>query len=76
MNIPLENENFFGDTSANGVAACRSAVVRRVAGINCGSLVELVAGHMAVSLITIVREAFEGLPLTSIHCWLDSLVAV
>ncbi|PFX13976.1 hypothetical protein AWC38_SpisGene21906 [Stylophora pistillata] len=34
------------------------------------------AGHMAVNLITNVREALEGLPLTSMHCWLDSLVAL
>ena len=31
---------------------------------------------MAVNLITNVREALEGLPLTSMHCWLDSSVAL
>ena len=40
------------------------------------SWLELIAGHMAVNLITNVREAHEGLPLTSMHCWLDSLVAL
>ena len=80
-----------GDASANGVAACVYAVVRQVAGINQGLFaarsrlskqgltiprLELVGGHMAVNLITNVREALEGLPLTSMHCWLDSLVAL
>ena len=31
---------------------------------------------MAVNLITNVREALEGLPLISMHRWLDSLVAL
>ena len=80
-----------GDASTNGVAACVYAVVRQVAGINQGLFatrsrlskqgltiprLELVGGHMAVNLITNVREALEGLPLTSMHCWLDSLVAL
>ena len=30
---------------------------------------------MALKLITNVREALEGLPLTSIHCWLNSSIA-
>ena len=34
---------------------------------------QLVAGHMAENLATNVREALEGLPLKSTHCWLDSL---
>ena len=38
--------------------------------------VELVAGRMAVNLITNVREALQGLSLTSMHCWLDSTVAL
>ena len=81
----------FGDASANGVAACVYAVVRQTAGTNQGLIaarsrlskqgltiprLELVAGHMAVNLITNVREALEGLPLTSMHCWLDSSVAL
>ena len=81
----------FGDASAKGVAACVYAVIRQAAGINQGlnsarsrlskqgltiPRLELVAGHMAVNLITNVREALEGLPLTSMHCWLDSSVAL
>ena len=63
-----------GDASANGVAACVYAVVRQVAGSRLSKQgltiprLELVAGHMAVNLITNVREALEGLPLTSMHC--------
>ena len=81
----------FGDASTNGVAACVYAVARQAAGTNQGLIaarsrlskqgltiprLELVAGHMAVNLIINVREALEGLPLTSMHCWLDSSVAV
>ena len=34
-------------------------------------------GHMAVNLATNVRQALEGLPLsTTVHCWLDSSVAL
>ena len=81
----------FGDASENGVAACVYAVVRQAAGTNQGLIaarsrlskqgltiprLELVAGHMAVNLVTNVREALDGLPLTSVHCWLDSSVAL
>ena len=81
----------FGDASANGVAACVYNVVRQAARTNQGLIaarsrlskqgltiprLELVAGHMAVNLITNVREALKGLPLTSMHCWLDSSVAL
>ena len=81
----------FGDASANGVAACVYAVLRQAAGTNQGLIaarprlskqgltiprLELVADHMAVNLIINVREALEGLPLTSMHCWLDSSVAL
>ena len=37
---------------------------------------ELVAGHMAVNLLTNVTEALEGFPLTTKYCWLDSTVAL
>ena len=37
---------------------------------------ELVAGHMAVNLVDNVRDALEGFPVRSTHCWLDSLVAL
>lgn len=35
---------------------------------------ELVAGHMAVNLITNVQSALSAYPNT-VHCWLDSTVA-
>ena len=81
----------FGDASANGVAACVYAVVRQASGTNQGLIsaksrlskqgltiprLEIVAGHMAVNLITNVREALDGLPISSMHCWLDSSVAL
>ena len=37
---------------------------------------ELISGHMANNLIRNVRDALEGLPVTSLHCWLDSSVAL
>ena len=37
---------------------------------------ELVSGHMAVNLLTDVRDALQGFPVTSLHCWLDSSVAL
>ena len=81
----------FGDASANGVAACIYAVVCQAARTNQGLiaarsrlskqgltilLLKLVAGHVAMNLTTNMKEALEGLPLTSMHCWLDSLVAL
>ena len=81
----------FGDVRKNGVAACVYAVVKQASGTNQGLVaarsrlskqgltiprLELVAGHMAMNLATNVREAFEGLPLKSTHCWLDSSVAL
>ena len=37
---------------------------------------ELVSGHMAVNLLTNVQDALQGFPVTSLHCWLDSSVAL
>ena len=37
---------------------------------------ELVAGHMATNLVHNVKQALQGFPLTSVHCWLDSNVAL
>lgn len=77
----------FEDASTNGVATCVYAVVPQAAGTNQGLVaarsrlskqgltiprLELVAGHMAVNLITNMREALKGLPLTRVHCWLDN----
>ena len=37
---------------------------------------ELVSGHMAVNLISNVRNALAGFPVVSLTCWLDSSVAL
>lgn len=81
----------FGDASANGVAACVYAVVQQPTGTNQGLVaarsrlskqgltiprLELVAGHMAVNLVTNVKAALQGFPVDSTYCWLDSTVAL
>ena len=81
----------FGDACANGVTACVYGVVRQASGTNQGLIaarsrlakqgrtipwLELVAGHMAVNLVANVRNALDGLPISSTHCWLDSSVAL
>ena len=81
----------FGDASGVGVAAVVYAVVHQKSGTT-QSLVaakarlakkgltiprlELVAGHMAVNLVDNVRQALAGFPVVSVHCWLDSTVAL
>lgn len=37
---------------------------------------ELVSGHMAVNLLSNVQDALQGFPVSSLHCWLDSSVAL
>ena len=81
----------FGDASGRGVAAAVYAVVRQTSGTTQGLVtakarlakqrltiprLELVAGHMAVNLADNVRCALTGFPVTSVHCWLDSTVAL
>ena len=81
----------FGDACANRVAAFVYGVVRQASGTNQGLIaarsrlakqgltiprLELVAGHMAVNLVANVRNALDGLPISSTHCWLDSSVAL
>ena len=81
----------FGDACANGVAACVYAVIRQASRTNQGLIaarsrlskqgltiprLALVSGHMAVNLVDNVRDALDGLPVRSTHCWLDSSVAL
>ena len=81
----------FGDASGVGVAAAVYAVVKQPSGVTQGLVtakarlakqgltiprLELVSGHMASNLIQNVRSALGGLPVTSLHCWLDSTVAL
>ena len=80
----------FGDASAKGVSAAVYAVVHQDQGVTqqliCAksrlakknltmSRLELVAGHMAVNLVTNVQAALSVLPHTA-HCWRDSTVAL
>ena len=81
----------FGDASAQGVAAAVYAVVEQTSGVNQGLVaakarlakqgltiprLELVAGHMAVNLLTNVHDALTGYPVKSLNAWLDSTVAL
>lgn len=47
----------------------------KIKGLRSNSFVELVAGHMAVNLVTNVQAALSILPHEA-HCWLDSTVAL
>ena len=78
----------FGDASGRGVRAAVYTVVKQASGVSQGLVtaksrlakhgltiphLELVSGHMAVNLITNVRQALEALTLaTNDYCWLDS----
>lgn len=81
----------FGDASAKGVAAAVYAVVKQPSTLNQGLVAakarlakqgltiprrELVSGHMAVNLLSNVQDALQGFPVISLHCWLDSSVAL
>jgi hypothetical protein len=81
----------FGDASGKGVAAVVYAVVEQDSGVTQGLVaararlakqgltiprLELVAGHMAVSLLTNVRDALTGFPVNSLTCWLDISVGL
>ena len=81
----------FGDASGKGVAAAVYAVVEQETGVTTGLVaararlakqgltiprLELVAGHMTVNLLTNVREALVGFPVSSLTGWLDSSVAL
>lgn len=81
----------FVDTCANGVAACVYGVTCQTSGTNQGLIaarsrlakqgltipqMEQVAGHMTVKFVANVRNALNGLPISSTHCWLDSSVAL
>ena len=80
----------FGDASTRGVSAAVYAVVRQENGTAQGLVcsksrlakrnltiprLELVAGHMAINLATNVQLAIDLYPV-SVHCWLDSTVAL
>ena len=81
----------FGDASGKDVAAAVYAVVKQPTSVNQGLVTakarlakqgltiphrELVSGHMAVNLLSNVQDALQGFPVSSLHCWLDSSVAL
>ena len=80
----------FGDASTRGDSAAVHAVVQQENGTTQGLVcsksrlakristiprLELVAGDMAINLVTNVQLAIDLYPV-SIHCWLDSTVAL
>lgn len=80
-----------GDASGKGVSTALYAVVTQPPGVGVGLVtatarlakvglsiprLELVSGHMAVNLITNVRDALKVFPVGKLHCWLDSTVAL
>ena len=81
----------FGDASKLGVAAVVYAVVEQEQGTTQGLVCsrsrlakknltiprqELVGGHMAVNLVSNVETAIGTEKVSSVHCWLDSTVAL
>ena len=81
----------FGDASKDGVAAAVYAVIEQENGTTQGLVcsksriakrnltiprLELVSGHMAANLVTNVETAIGNEKVTSVHCWLDSTVAL
>lgn len=81
----------FGDASKVGLSAVVYAVVEQEHGTTQGMVcaksrvakrnlsiprLELVAGHMAVNLVTNVENAIDQRIVSSVHCWLDSTVAL
>lgn len=81
----------FGDASIKGVSSVVYAVVRQKSGVTKGLVaakarlakqgltiprLELVSAHMAANLISNVQVALEGFPVTILHGWLDSTVAL
>lgn len=81
----------FGDASGKGVAAAEYAVVKPPSALNQVLLTararlarqgltiprrELVFGHMSVNVLSNVQDALQGFPVSSLHCWMDSSVAL
>ena len=90
-NIESIELHAFGDASGDGVSSAVYAVVRQPSGVSQGLVaaksrlakqgltiprLELVSAHMAANLISNVRNALDGFPITVVQCWLDSTVAL
>ena len=56
-----------------GLVASRAKLAKK--GLTMPRL-ELVSGHMAMNLLSNLREALEGFPVSVKYCWLDSTVAL
>ena len=56
-----------------GLVAAKACLAKQ--GVTIPRL-ELVAGHMAVNLLTNVHDALTGYPVKSLNVWLDSTVAL
>ena len=81
----------FGDASEKGISAVVYAVTQQPSGYSVGVIaarsrlakkdttiprLELVSSHMAANLLENVKDALEGLPVTSTIAWIDSKVAL
>ena len=81
----------FGDASRKGVATAVYAIVKQPSTLNQGLVTakarlakqgltiprrELVPGHMAVNLLSNMQDGLEDFPVTLLHCWFDSSVAL
>jgi len=81
----------FGDASEKGISAVVYAVAQQPSGYSVGIIaaisrlakkdttiprLELVSSHMAANLMENVKDALEGLPVTSTTAWVDSKVAL
>lgn len=56
-----------------GLVAAKSRLAKQ--GLTIPRL-ELVSAHMSTNLVSNVYEALDGFPVTSLHGWLDSTVAL
>jgi hypothetical protein len=64
-------EQEYGTTQ--GLVCSKSRIAKRNLAI---PRLELVSGHMAANLVTNVETAIGNEKVTSVHCWLDSTVAL
>lgn len=81
----------FKATRGKGVAPAVYAIVEQPSTLNQGLFMakarlskqgltifqrELVLGHISVNLLSNVQDEIQGFPVTSLHCWLDSSIAL
>ena len=81
----------FRDASGKGGAAAVYAVIKQLSSVNQGLVTakarlakkgltiprrKLISGHLAVNLLSNVQDVLKGFPVSSLHCWLVSSVAL